>query len=311
MEVFEAIFPIVAIAALGFFMRRRDILAEPDAAGLERFTFSYLMPALLFTGGATASLPDNLDWHYLLAFYLAVFAVYLLGVVIGKLVHGYGSVAQSVFGMGGAYSNVTVLGVPICVELLGEGAFLPMLVIISVHNMMIYAFGTLLAERRTETGVTLASHVWKVAREMLRNPISGSLIAGLLVNLLGIPLYQPLLEALGLLSRAAVPAALFVVGAALTRYRIRGELAPACVITLLKLVVLPLMVWGLMYHVFQIEPLWAATGVMLSTMPVGISVYVFAKRYESCEPQVAGAIVLSSLLAVPVISVTAWLLTPV
>jgi malonate transporter and related proteins len=310
MEVFEAVFPIVAIAALGFLMRRQNILAESDSAGLERFTFTYLMPALLFTGGATASLPDNLDWHYLLAFYLAVFIVYLLGVLIARLAHGYGVVAQSVFGMGGAYSNVTVLGVPICVELLGEEAFLPMLVIISVHNMVIYAFGTLLAERRTETGVTLLGHIWKVARDMLKNPISGSLVAGLLVNLLGVPIYQPLMEAMGLLSRAAVPAALFVVGAALTRYRIRGELTPALIITLLKLLVLPLTVWILMYQVFNIEPLWAATGVMLACMPVGISVYVFAKRYESCEPQVAGAIVLSSLLAVPVISIVAWLLTP-
>ncbi|MDT8397489.1 MAG: AEC family transporter [Pseudomonadales bacterium] len=308
MEVFEAVFPIVAISVFGYVMTRREVISEAESLSLEKFTFAFLVPCLLFLGTATARLPEIMDWYFMLAFYLAVFLVYLLGMLISRLLYGYQALGQSVFGMAGAYSNVTVLGVPICLELLGQEAFVPMFIIIAVHNMLIFAFGTLLAERREQSGSSLLKHVGRVMKDMLRNPISGSLLAGGLINILGIPVYQPLLEVLSLFSRAAVPAALFAVGAALTRYRIRGEVVPALIMVCLKLVILPLLMWFLMFRIFNIDSLWATTAVLLSSMPVGISVYVFSKRYRSCETQVAAALVFSSLLAVPVVSVIAYLL---
>src|SRR5690606_18496310 len=106
------------------------------------------------------------------------------------------------FGMGGAYSNVTVLGIPIVVEVLGDAAFVPMFIIISVHNLLLFAVGTVLAEYQRSAGADLRAHLLRTGREMLLNPISGSLLAGAAWNLLGLPLYAPLQNSLELLSRA-------------------------------------------------------------------------------------------------------------
>jgi len=53
---------------------------------------------------------------------------------------------------------------------------------------------------------------------------------------------------------------------------------------------------------------WAQTAVLLSCMPVGISVYVFSVRYRCCENQAATAIVMSCVLSVFIISFYAHLL---
>jgi malonate transporter and related proteins len=308
MSVFAAIFPVVIIAALGYSCRRFNWLAASETDVLERLSFNFLIPCLLFLGTATADFPADMDWHFLFAFYLVALLVYLLGMGIGASVFHFKRRENSVFGMGGAYSNVTVLGVPITLELLGDAALVPMFLIIAVHNLLIYTFGTIVAESGNHDGRTMLAHLQRVVTDMFRNPISGSLLAGAIFNLLGFSLFGPLEAALELLSRAAVPGAIFALGAALTRYHVRGELGPATMIVILKLVVMPALMWVVMEFVFNVREDWMRTAVILACMPAGISVYVFSRRYQSGETAAAAAIVLSSLAASISISCFSWLL---
>lgn len=308
MTVIEALFPIVAIAFLAWLAARMRIVGEGEVRALERVSFNVLIPCMLFYGTATAELPTRMNWALLWGYYLAVFAVYLLGMAVGYLRYGPGQTRLSVIGMGCAYPNVTILGIPICLELLGQEAFVPMFMIIALHNLLIFSFGTLLAEMQREAGTTMRAHLWGVAKELVKNPISGSLVAGMAVNWLGVPIWGPLLQALELLSRAGIPAALLTLGAGLNRYHIRGEIPMALLITGIKLLVLPALVWALTGLLFDLDPLWVHTAVLLACMPVGISVYVFSIRYRCCENLAATAIVLSCIGAVFSISFYALLL---
>ena len=324
MYIINALFPVALVCALGYLARHRHWLSELEGAAIERLSFWFLIPCLLFRGAATAEFPADMHWDYLLGFYGIVMVVYLLGMTIGHLCFGYGLRALSIYGMGGAYANATVLGIPITLAVLGEQALVPMLVIICVHNLLIFAFGTALAEWQPPLGlqplvvdanaepspapvaVSLPRKLWRVCTEMLLNPISGSLLAGALYNWSGLGLPAPIDATLELLAGAAIPGSVFGLGSALTRYHIRGGLAPALVMTTLKLLVMPALMWLCMIKLFAVEPLWAQTAVMIAAMPVGISVYVFSRRYECCETEAATAIVLSSLLSVVTISLWVW-----
>jgi len=296
MNVFNTILPIIAVAALGYAARYWRVLNEIEAAAIERVALWFLIPVLLFLGAATAAFPAEFDWRYLGVFYGVTLGMYLLAMMAGRLCFGFGWRELSVFGMTSAYGNVTVLGIPLILQFLGEGAFVPMIVVITFHNLLLFGFGTLVAGR----GEAGDGGVWRkcgrVLREMLFNPISGSLLAGACWNLTGLGLYEPLRATLALLSQAAVPGALFALGAALTRYRIRGGIATALLLTLLKLAVLPLLMWLAMAP-FDFPLLWQQTAVLLSAMPVGINVYVFSRRYQCLETAAATSIVLTSLLA--------------
>ena len=308
MLVFEAVFPVVLVAALGFISRRLDWLSAVETDAIEKVSLWYLLPCLLFLGTASASFPAEMDWSFLWLFYLVVLAVYALGLLVGRVFFAYSLRQLSVYGMGGAYANVTVLGIPITLEVLGNAAFVPMLIVIAIHNLVLFGFGTVLAEFHTENHGSLPVKLLKTGRDVFLNPITGSLLSGALFNLLGFTLYVPLASALELLGRAAIPGALFGLGAALTRYHIRGELKPALAIVGTKLLIVPLVMWAVMV-VAGFEGLWAKTAVLMSAMPTGISVYVFARRYQCCETIAATAIVLSSILGIATISAFAVLLT--
>ncbi|MGV3592073.1 MAG: AEC family transporter [Gammaproteobacteria bacterium] len=296
MSVIEALFPVIAIAALGYLVRVREWISGAEAAAIERIAFWFLIPCLLFLGTATADFPADIDWRYLFAFYVTVLLVYGAGMALGRALFGFRSRELAVFGMGGAYSNVTVLGIPITVELLGDSAFVPMLLVITFHNLVLYTSGTMLAAASDTGGKSVFMQVSAIVREMALNPISSSLLAGAAWNLLDLPTPALLVATLELLTRAAVPGAIFALGAALTRYHIRGGIAPALCIVVMKLVVLPLAMWQVMTRVFDIHGEWMQAAVLLCCMPVGISVYVFSRRYESGEAAVATAIVMSSVL---------------
>jgi len=111
-----------------------------------------------------------------------------------------------------------------------------------------------------------------------------------------------------LIAGAAVPCALFSVGASLRGYRLRGALAPAALMVALKLVAHPLIVWALASYVFGVPPLWAKVAVLLAALPVGVNVYLFAVRYDAGQAESASAILLSSVLSVATLTlVLLWL----
>ncbi|MDG2090453.1 MAG: AEC family transporter [Gammaproteobacteria bacterium] len=298
MALLGTILPVIVIALIGYFVRQRNVLSETESLGIEKVAFNFLIPCLLFNGTATTIFPEFIDWSLMSGFYASIFIVYLIGMLIGKIFFAYNNVQYSVFGMGGAYSNVTVIGIPFCVQAFGDEAFVPLFIIISTHNIIIFTFGTVIAEIKKESSTSILRHLAVVIKDLVSHPITGSLLAGIIVNLLNIPFHIAILNTLDLLALAASPLALFALGGALTRYKITGNMRATLTIVVMKLLILPTMVYLSLFHVFDIDPLWAGTAVLLSSMPTGIGPYVFSLKYRACESQIASAVVITAMLSV-------------
>ena len=148
----------------------------------------------------------------------------------------------------------------------------------------------------------------RMVKQLLSSPITASLIAGLVCNIAGIPVWDPLFNSIEILSRAAVPTSLFVLGMSLYHYKLRDQAVPATFMTIINCFLLPILVWIAMFRIFEVDPLWANAGVLASAMPVGISAYVFAKRYKVGHASVAAGSLLSALLSPITLSVVLILL---
>lgn len=294
MHIFETVLPILLITLSGYFVAHRKLLTQGESSALSKFVFTYAIPSLLFIGTATANLPPAIPWEFFLSYYLAVAFVYGLGILIAKYVYGYAASEQSAFGMGAAYSNTSIVGVPVCLQALGKESLLPLFMLISVHCLLLFAFGTLIAERHVDSEHSIMRRFYQVSRNLIFSPITGSLLAGVIVNIYGINIYKPAKEAITLMGNAAVPTALFVLGVSLRNYKIAGQLKPALVIAVLKTMLLPLVVWLLAFKLFELNKLWASTALLAAAMPVGINAYVFSKKYQACEAPVAAAIAVST-----------------
>lgn len=297
MVILEVVFPVFAIALIGYVVTYRKFFGIREIEGISRYVFNIAIPALLFESMSTIELPERINWAFMLSYYVVACLMFGLGMWISHNRFDYSAREQSIFGMGVSYSNAVLIGLPLISGGLGDKALLPLFMLIAVHSAIIFSLVTLFAERNG-----YANSRRFVARQTLRNmasnPIIIGLVLGLLANFLSLPVPAPLGATIELIGRSALPCALFVLGASLSAYKLAGHFREAWTIVGLKMLVQPLLVAILAFGIFHIDPLWAAVAVMMAAMPVGINTYIFAQKYQACVAPVSSAIVLSTLLAV-------------
>ncbi len=290
--------PVFAILALGYGAARWRFVDQHTSQGLARFVFNFAIPSLLFRSLADAQLPPQVPWNLLLSYYPAALTVFALGMVGSRLLwHQRQLPEQAIRGFAAAFSNAVLMGIPLVLTAFGNAAALPLFLLIAFHSPLLFTLVTTLIE----SGQGRRGAAWRIAgdtvRGLLRNPIFVGLVLGLGWNLLGLSLPIVVDHTLRTLGQAALPGALFAMGAALSRQRLAGRLPEAAYLVLLKLVVHPLLVWLLAAQVFQLPTLWTHVAVLLAAMPSGINPYLFAERYQVGVATVSTSVVLATGLA--------------
>lgn len=302
MQIIEIIFPVFAIAFVGYMAAYLGLLKEEHIVGITRFVFYIAIPLLLFNSLANVTLPEEINWGFFLSYYLVVFTIYGLAMLISRRQFAYTSKEQGIFGMGSTYSNLVLVGLPVITSAFGDEALLPMFMIISVHSATLFFLATITTERESESRGTFIGLLSQTGGKLIKNPIIIGLVFGLSYNLLSLPIPDPIAETISILSRAALPCALIVLGASLSTYQLAGKFKEAWTIVGLKIILQPILVWILAFVVFDLDPLWATVAVMAAGMPVGINAYMFAQKYEVCITPMATAVLLSTLLAIGTLS---------
>jgi hypothetical protein len=298
MAIIEVIFPVFAIALLGYILTYKGIFGIRDIEGISRFVFTIAIPLMLFNSLSKIDLPDQFNWSFLLSYYLIAVLIFGLGMWISKRLFAHSPQEQSIFGMGSSYSNAILIGLPLISAGLGDEALLPIFMMVSIHSAIFFFLVTLFAERNDGSGRSPLAITRKTLISLATNPIIIGLVLGLLVNFLSIPIPKPIDTTIDLISKSALPCALFVLGASLSAYKLAGHFREAWTIVTLKLLLQPFLVFLLAFVIFKIDPLWGAVAVMMAAMPVGINSYMFAQKYQVCLASVSSAIVISTSLSV-------------
>jgi malonate transporter len=297
MQIIEVLFPVFAIVLLGYLIVRFRILSVQDINGVSRLVFNILIPILLFNSLSKVELPAQFNWQFFLAYYFVVLLIYGLAIWLSKRFFAYTRAEQGVFGMGSTYSNLVLVGLPIINAGFGDQALLPLFMLVSIHSAVQFFIVTLMVEGRSDGSQSLLRIGADTIGRLSRNPIIIGLVLGLLVNLLRLPVPQVVDDTLSLIGRATLPCALIVLGGSLNAYRVSGHFMEAWIMIILKLIVMPFLVWVLAFVVFQVDPLWGAVAVMAAGMPVGINAYMTAQKYQVAIATTSTAFLISTLLA--------------
>ncbi|MCE0557569.1 AEC family transporter [Motilimonas sp. E26] len=314
MPVIDVVLPPLVLTLLGFCLVKSRLVTSAESQALSKFVFTYALPALLFVSVAKAVVPSPIPWTFLGAYYGALLLVFVIAVHIVKKYFSYQHVAQSIFAMGCVYSNIAIIGIPLTIYGLGEAALLPLFILISIHNLVLFTLGEVTAQWQQLSLHRLGQSLFIILKQLLLGPITASLLAGAMFNLLDIVVYPPLFKTISLVGEAAIPLALVVLGMSLTQYRIYGHLSAALLLVAFKMGIFPLLVACLVLFCFELEPLWSTTAILAAALPVGVSSYAFAQRYlnhpqaERIKGVLAAAILMSTMLSTVTLSVLlVWL----
>lgn len=290
--------PVFGLIFIGYLARRVGILSERAADGLSEFVFTLAIPCLTFGMMARAKLPAVQPWGYWLAYFLAVAVVWGVGTLVSRRLFGTAWTTAVVAGFLAGQANTVFVGIPMIVKAYGEEGAVPLFLLVAVHLPVVMIAATLLIEgARTSPA--------KIVRRLLTNPITIGILGGSVASLVSNLVPDPAWRIIDLLASAAVPCALVAMGAALHRYGMEAGWPLPTVLTGLKLVGHPLLVYLLAKHVFDMPPAWAGVAVLFAACPCGINAYLFAEHYREGVALASSSIALSTALAV--VSTTVWL----
>ncbi|MEX2466300.1 MAG: AEC family transporter [Gemmatimonadota bacterium] len=293
--------PVFGIMALGFVAARFRVLDQASVRGLVLFVFNFAIPILLFGGLTEIEIPEDVSWGFLVAFYVGSGAAYAMAMAIGRF-FGRDLAAQAIFGMSGAFANLVLLGVPVILTAFGPEAALPMFLIIGFHSMTFMPITVALIHAGRGDGVSWRTQLLEVVAAVLKNPIVIGLLAGFAVNLSGLVLPSGIDRIVEMMGDAAIPTALFAMGASLVGYPARGDRAPAILLTVVKLLIHPFLVWLVAVPMLGLEGLWVSVAVVLAAMPTAVNTYLFGERYRAAPGVAARTVLLSSIFAVLTVS---------
>lgn len=287
--------PLYVLVLIGFGIARWKSWPRSFSDLLSRFVFNIALPALLFNMMSDFSKLPPVDARLLIAYFGGCLIVFILGRMVGFTLFRLDGVAQSVFALGGVFSNNVLLGVPLAKSLLGDAA-LPSVALILVFNALtLWTLVTVSVEWARHGSLSLAGFT-KTARNVLTNPIIAAILAGASFGMLGLPLPGLIQAPLTTLGWLAGPLSLAVVGMGLADYGIRQGWTQSLAICLLKLALLPLAVW-LLASALGLPMLETRVIVLLSSLSVGVNVYLMSRQFNSMEAPVATSMLLSTALS--------------
>jgi len=255
----------------------------------------YMIPALLFRGAYVNGIPAAVSWQALASFYLPFLLLFFCAYRLYQPRHD-----ASTFALGSVYSNTAFVGIPVIVQSFGSSALQYVFPVIVFHSLLAFSLYYLHA-----TGEQIGWNKWLSAfKTTIANPIVSSLLFGLLVNLLNIPLPAIVLHILQYLGQAALVCALLSLGASLSGFRVQA-LRSSMLLTLNKLVLLPGLVAFCALFVFELPKQMACVLIVMSACPVGINAYSVVLAHRGTSSLLSSAILLSSAFCA--LSLPVWL----
>ena len=296
--------PVFGVMAIGFIAARIGAIGKVGTRRLVLFVFNAAIPTMLLYRIAAIDFPEQIEWGFLFAYYAGALVTYATGMACARFIFRRSMAEQAIYGLGAGFSNTVLLGIPLMASAFGPEATLPVFLIIAFHSatLLPISVGLLVAGRR-QGGDDAPLRVLRLIVEVLANPIIVGIVLGLVANAMGVVFPGPLDAFAGFMATVAIPCALLALGASLAGYPLAGQVRPASVLAMLKLILHPLIVWVIAVPVFGLGAPWAPVAVVMAGMPSGAMVYLFGARYETASSVAAGTVVVSSAVSIVTLSI--------
>ncbi|WP_334121338.1 AEC family transporter [Glutamicibacter sp.] len=332
LDVLYGVLPLFFIMLIGFGTSYAPKFPASVEPALNVFVFYVALPALLYKVVARADISDGVSFSFL---WISIAATLLFAVMSWAFFRYLLRVGpqRALAGMlTTSFGNVSYLGIPVIIGVMGPEAGFAAGMGQLVHNIIFMVGFPILAQIMLPTGAHAEQHPASGSRllrtirsALLYSPVTWAMVIGGAVVLTGVHVPGPIDDTIDLLSAAAAPGALFVIGMSLKRTIERSRAAKSAevaveqastvraktsmlVMIIGKLVALPLLT-VVMLQLFapQLDRIWFNAAVLMAAMPVSATAYIMAHNDTGNGEPTAVAIVITCLLSVIALPVLAQL----
>lgn len=305
-NLFVIVAPVFLMIGCGFFAARSGLMGREAINGLMQFAQGFAIPCLLFNAVMNLDLDGVFEPRLLVAFYTGAISCFVMAMFLSRLLFARRPGESVVVGFGALFSNSVALGLPITERAFGPEALAANFAIVATHAPICYLLGVVVMEFSRSEGKPISKTLWDATQSLAKNSLVIGIGLGFVANISGLSLWAPVQAWLDMAARAALPVALFGLGAVLTRYQISRRFKEPLMVIAFSLLVHPTITWFMCTQVFDLSIEFTRSAVLTAAMAPGINAYMFANMYQRAQDVAANAVLFGTGLCV--LTASGWLL---
>ncbi|QFT29187.1 Membrane transport protein [Labrenzia sp. THAF82] len=307
---FAIVAPVFLLIGIGYALARFKVLAQTVSEALGQFVYVVAIPILIFRTLTNADLSAGFPFELWAAYFVGVGVAWALGTLVIRKGFGRDARAGAIGGISAAFANTVLVGLPLVAAVYGDEGLVPLLLVISVHLAIMTVAMAIVMERAAaidsgEPLPPLGRLLSGALKSLMKNPIVVTIVLAFFWRLTGFDLPEIGQDVLNRIAATALPLALLSLGMSLVQYGMRGNVLPGVLLSVIKILIMPGVVFAVSAFVFQLPPLWTAVATLTAGCPTGINAYIFANRYGTGHAMSANAITMTTLCAI--VTTSLWI----
>lgn len=272
--IFESILPIFLLVLAGVVLKRVSFIDKGLWAGLEQLSYYVLFPAYLFLTLAQADY-SKIDIATVSSLYLVAIFTFAAGLMLSlpaMTARGVGTAQfTSIFQASTRWNGFVALAIAEHVAPANGLAMIAFIIGIMIIPVNVMNIGLLI-------WMGGGSRNWpNFILRLLRNPLVFASLAGIVWNMTGFELYQPLRTGLDLLARSALGLGLLIIGAGLVIDDVLKPRAITLLPVFLKLLLFPAILIGLAWAA-GLDSATIQLVALAGSVPTAMNGYLLAKQ---------------------------------
>jgi predicted permease len=289
--VYNIIAPVFLVVAASFWLDRK---LGVDPSSLSRLVIYLFSPALVLYSLSHSDLNGSEAGQLVTVAFVMSLMVAGLAWIIARQ-NGLATKTQSAFVLSATLINAGNYGLPLNRFAFGAAGESRALIFYIATAFIAYTLGVFVASRG-------AGSMRHALRNVFYVPLLYAAVLGLLLNVGHVELPTPLERSLKLLSDAAIPAMLVVLGTQLSRASIRGQIRPILMASSIRLIAGPVFAF-LLVVLLGVSGYARQVSIVQAGMPTAVATGVLATEFGSDAEFSTATILVSTVLSMATLSV--------
>ena len=293
--VIDIVIPVFLVIFAGWFSCKRGGLPSSAVKALNYYVLHFAVPPMLFLATAKVSFSQIVNPEFIAAFFITSLLTMAIGVWSYRGLKHEGALDATVIALICGWGNTIYMGVPLAFYLFGEKGTLPV-IIATLSTNLVFIIGLSFFSSLSNGGSRWQGMKNTFGKMFFKNPVLMAPVLGGICSYYQIPIPDAVNNLFSILAPSAAPVALFALGMSLVDLNLQGNRSQLTWVTFIKIVVNPLIA-VLVVYLMELEPFWAASVVLMSALPTGSMVFIFAKQYEKRVALTSSAIMSTTVLS--------------
>lgn len=298
MEILQIVLPIFGIIGAGYGLRRYKLVTDQWAHILNAFVYYISLPALITISFRQISWNNSGLWP-LLGFNTAALLGFSLLLVLVLQTLSLERKTKAALYMTALVGNTIYMGFPLVGAAVGHNNFSAVVAAGTAHLALGIAFAILAVEFYVLRSRNFNTYLL----DFIKHPLILSMAIGIVLSFIKIPVLDNVVnKTLNMLGATASPVALFALGGFLHGKFIRRHFGLSVLSVMLKLILFPILLAAAAYA-FNFPKTQVTISALMAGMPVAVTAFVVAEKYDLDKTFVANCIIMSTVASLISISI--------